>query len=249
MRVVVVGETWTNFTTISTGVDTFTFSSYSNEAGHLCNALKASGHDVHHMASQDVPGGFPESVSGLQAYDVVILSDIGANSLLLSPAVYEKSEPRPDRLEVLASWVNNGGGLLMIGGYLSFNGLEGKGRYGGTAVEEVLPVQCIPGDDRVEMPSGGQPQMEISDHPVVAGVPGKWPKLLGWSRTKLRAQDAEIIASSRGDPLIAVRTVGSGRTAIFASDCAPHWATDEFINWNGYRAVWDGIVRWLGRDQ
>ena len=35
----------------------------------------------------------------------------------------------------------------MIGGWASFTGLVGG--YAGTAIEKLLPVRCVPGDDRI----------------------------------------------------------------------------------------------------
>ena len=79
-------------------------------------------------------------MDALRQYDVVILSDIGANSLLLSPDTFERSLSAPNRLALLRDWTATGGGLVMVGGYLTFQGIDAKGRYAGSAVEEALPV-------------------------------------------------------------------------------------------------------------
>ena len=42
----------------------------------------------------------------------------------------------------------------MIGGYFSFQGIDGSARWRRTPVEDVLPVTCLPYDDRVEVPEG-----------------------------------------------------------------------------------------------
>ena len=42
----------------------------------------------------------------------------------------------------------------MIGGYFSFQGIDGRARWHRTPVEEVLPVECLPHDDRLEIPEG-----------------------------------------------------------------------------------------------
>ena len=42
----------------------------------------------------------------------------------------------------------------MVGGYYSFQGINGGARYHGTPVEEVLPVEILPYDDRIEVPEG-----------------------------------------------------------------------------------------------
>ena len=83
----------------------------------------------------------------MKAYDVVVLSDIGANTLLLPDRTFVRSERTPNRLELLANFVREGGGLLMVGGYLTFQGIQAKGNYKGTPVEDVLPVMLEAGDD------------------------------------------------------------------------------------------------------
>ncbi len=42
----------------------------------------------------------------------------------------------------------------MIGGYLSFMGIEAKANYKNTVLADVLPVTMLDGDDRVEKPEG-----------------------------------------------------------------------------------------------
>ena len=118
----------------------------------------------------------------LDGYDVVILSDIGSNSLLLSPDTFERSLAAPNRLALLRDWVAAGGGLIMVGGYLTFQGIEGKGRYAGSAVEEALPVLISPFDDRVERPEGVAPTVSAPDHPLADGLPATWPEILGYNR-------------------------------------------------------------------
>ena len=100
--------------------------------------------------------GSPSTCRGLDAYDAIILSDIGSNSLLLPPAVWLQSKTVPNRLKLIRAWVEKGGGLLMVGGYFSFQGIDGRARWRRTAVEDALPVTCLPYDDRVEMPEGAR---------------------------------------------------------------------------------------------
>jgi len=47
--------------------------------------------------------------------------------------------------------------------------------------------------------------------------------------------------------MIATGAYGQGRTAIFASDFAPHWAGD-FPRWEGYARFWGQMLRWLAGD-
>ena len=56
----------------------------------------------------------------------------------------------PNRLELVKEYVIEGGGLVMAGGYLSFQGIYGTARYHRSPIEDVLPVSMQPTDDRVE---------------------------------------------------------------------------------------------------
>ena len=49
-----------------------------------------------HVAARD----FPQTPEALARYDVVMLSDIGANTLLLHPDTFVRSKPLPNRLHV-----------------------------------------------------------------------------------------------------------------------------------------------------
>lgn len=248
LRVLIAGESGTAHTTFVAGIDSLTFSSYQEGVGALRSALMAAQHEVDYLPAHLVPSEFPEYEADLAQYDVIALGDIGANSFLLSPAVQRRSERRPNRLNLLASWVHSGGGLLMIGGWLSFGGMEGKARFCDTPIDDVLPVACERGDDRVEVPEGATANLVQPSHPVLLNVPSEWPHLLGWNRTHLR-KEGELLASIGSDPLVAVRIVGKGRTAVFTSDCSAHWAPPGFLEWHGYPALWDGLITWLGQGE
>jgi uncharacterized membrane protein len=244
MKVLIAGESWVTTATHIKGVDQFTLSSYVVGVGPLRDALEGAGHEVTHLPAHDVPDHFPYP-EALDQFDVVVLSDIGANSILLPSAVFDRSERRPNRLTGLADWVAGGGGLVMIGGYLSFTGIDAKAAYRGSPVEAVLPVTCEATDDRVERPEGIEPQVVEPDHPIVAGLDATWPHLLGYNRVALR-DDATLLATIGDDPLIAVRDHQQGRTAVFTSDCAPHWAPPSFSDqWPGYATLFDQLIRWV----
>jgi uncharacterized membrane protein len=46
--------------------------------------------------------------------------------------------------------------------------------------------------------------------------------------------------------LIACWEHPGGRTAVFASDFAPHWA-GSFVHWSHYGAFWKQMVYWLAK--
>ena len=66
-------------------------------------------------------------MESIDQFDVVVLSDVGSNSFLLCDETFLRSERTANRLRVLAEYVERGGGLVMVGGYMSFSGIDGQG--------------------------------------------------------------------------------------------------------------------------
>src|SRR5690606_34672195 len=192
-----------------------------------------------HVAARD----FPATAEALGAFDCVMLSDIGANTLLLHPDTFARSKALPNRLHALRDYVSGGGGLVMIGGYMTFQGIDGKAQYAGSAVEEALPVTLMRHDDRVEQPQGAIPQVTEPEHAIVAGLERQWPALLGYNHVAARP-DAVVVARVGGDPLLVAGSYGRGRSVAFTSDCGPHWAPPPFVDWSGYAKLWNGIANW-----
>jgi len=186
---------------------------------------------------------FPSTVAELAPYAAVILSDIGTNTLLLHPDTFERSIPRPDRLAAIEGYVAAGGGLVMIGGYLTFQGIDGKARWAGTPVERALPVTIGLTDDRVESSAGIIPAVRAPDHAIAAGLPDTWPALLGYNRVVPRPE-ADVVVTVGEDPLIVAGTHGQGRAVAFTSDCGAHWCPPPFLAW--FRAQL-ATARGLGR--
>jgi uncharacterized membrane protein len=178
---------------------------------------------------------------------VVIISDVGANSFQLSPQTFTRSVPTADKTRLLRTYVEDGGGLLMIGGYLTFSGIDAKARWGHSQLSEALPVVVLDRDDRVELSGGAEPTV-VRDHDIVAPLGRTWPALLGLNEVQPKPH-ASVLAECAGYPLLVVGSHEAGRTAAFTSDVAPHWAPPQFLAWDGYADLWDGLVRWLAAGQ
>ena len=228
------------------GFDSFTTTEYNEGVAWLRNALETNGWTVDFQPSHIAARDFPLTAEALADYACVILSDIGANTLLLHPNTFTKSQVLPNRLHAIRDYVANGGGLVMVGGYLTFQGIDAKGQYAGTAIEDALPVTLMRADDRVESPQGVQPAITDASHPIVKDVVGAWPALLGYNRVTPKA-GASLIATVNGtDPLLVAGGFGKGRGVAFTSDCGPHWAPPPFVDWTGYAPLWNGIAEWAG---
>ncbi|MGH3259319.1 MAG: glutamine amidotransferase [Streptosporangiaceae bacterium] len=243
-RILLAGESWITTSIHTKGFDSFTTSTYAEGADAFIAVLRDAGHRVTYLPNHLAADRFPSTAAELAAYDLVVLSDIGANTLLLPPGTFIGGQPRPNRLAELASWVRAGGALLMVGGYLSFQGIEGKANYANTSLAGVLPVELEAGDDREETPEGIHPGVLDMTHPMVAGLPATWPAVLGYQRVRPK-QGAEVIASVGSHPLLVVGAAGAGLSAAFTSDMGPHWLPDSFVNWDGYARLWRQCVAFL----
>ncbi len=244
-KVLLVGESWITMSTHLKGFDFFSSTTYATGGDFLITALQLGGLKVTHLPGHDAAKSFPLELPKLQEYAVIILSDIGANTLLLPPEVFLEGKRVPNRLELLKQYVSQGGGLVMAGGYLSFQGIYGSARYRRTPVEDVLPVSLLPVDDRVEKPEGVNPLVTRKDHPITKGVGEPWPYLLGFNEVEAK-QDAEVLATVDGHPLLVAGSFGKGRTVAWTSDVGPHWCPKDFVDWPGYNQLWQQIIGWAG---
>ena len=131
----------------------------------------------------------------------------------------------------------------MVGGYMTFRGIDGKAHYHGTPVEEALPANIFATDDRQETPQGVTPIVSAAYHPISAGLAHHWPNLLGYNRLTAKSE-ATIVAAVGRDPLIVAGAYGKRRGVAFASDCGPHWAPPAFVEWDGYAPLWRQMATW-----
>ncbi|WP_440708979.1 glutamine amidotransferase [Herbiconiux sp. YIM B11900] len=243
-RVLLLGESWFVYSVHQKGFDSFTTSEYTEDGDAFVTALTDAGHEVARIPAHRISTDLPATAKGIAAIaDVVVVSDVGANTFLLGKDTFVRSIPGPDRILALSDFVTAGGGLLMVGGYLSFSGIDAKARWGRSPLAEVLPVTMLDRDDRIELQSG--PGATVTgEHPITAGLDPEWPALLGINEVIAR-DGSTVLAEVAGHPLLVVGTAGAGRAAAFTSDLAPHWASPAFIAWEGYGALFARTVAWL----
>lgn len=162
INVLLVGESWVSSSTHFKGFDFFVSANYEIGSQHLTAALENSGVTVKHLPAHDAARYFPVTVDDLKAYHVVILSDIGANTLLLHPDTFLHGRRTPNRLKVIADYVHAGGGLLMAGGYLSFQGI-------------------YLGYNEVEAKEGGRVLLRVADDPLLVVVTAGAGRTAAWT--------------------------------------------------------------------
>lgn len=244
VRVLFVGETWIVLKFHVKGFDVVPLGGYEDFSRWFQEALKVYPDiEVVHLPNHVALSAFPKDLKDMKQYDVVVLSDVGSNTLTFYSDVFQVPMG-PDRLSVIRDFVANGGGLVMSGGWMSFQGFRSMANYHGSPVEEVLPVYIEDGDDRVETTEGIRPEILLPNHPVMQGIPEKdWPLFLGYNRLRTK-EGATLLARCGEDPFIVIWEYGKGRSMAFASDLAPHWGS-AFVEWKYYAQFWYQSLRWV----
>lgn len=246
-KVLFAGETWVVHTTEYKGFDYFTVSSYGEGVQWVRKAITGAGFEFDHIPAHEVFRRFPDTSEALAEYTAVLVSDVGKNTFLLHPDTFFNSKPTRNKLSAIEEYVAGGGAYGMIGGYMTFMGMDGRAGYRGTIIEKLLPVTMLDGDDRVEVPEGLVPAVPKGEG-FWKGMPEAWPALLGYNRV-VRKEGARVLLEHGGDPIVAVGEYGRGRTLALTTDCAPHWAPPAFCEWEHYGTMWARLLSWLTGEQ
>lgn len=247
MKVLFAGESWVINSTHIKGFDQFTETAYGEGGERFIKALESDGIEVDYMPCHIAAIKFPITLEDLEEYDVIILSDIGSNTLLLNEDVFKRGQKMPNRLELIKEFVHNGGGFGMMGGYMSFQGIDGKAKYAHTAIADILPVKMMETDDRFETPEGIYPTIIDHSHPILEGISKAWPHFLGYNML-FEIDPKYVIGKFNEHVFMAGKEVGKGRTFVFASDISPHWGSPEFLDWESYDILFSNIVKWLNKE-
>lgn len=243
LNILFVGESCIVHTAESKGANLFTYSRYSEPMQIMKEVIKSKGHNVTHIPCHNVPWEFPNEINELAKYDVIVYSDVGSDTMLIHPDTMRFGKRTPNKLTLTADYVKQGGGFVMIGGYMTFAGIEGKARYNNTIIEEILPVNISPFDDRVEVPEGADLFVDSNCHEIVHTLPEAWPYILGYNRVTAK-EHGKVIVQYKNDPILAAGEYGKGRSVAYTPDCTPHWAPEEMYRWKHYATLWDRILRW-----
>lgn len=185
-------------------------------------------------------------------YDAFILGDVDSAAF------------GSEQLELLKARVENGAGLLMLGGFHAYDG----GGYGSTPLAEVIPLQLRAGiqqpfgqpvlnqlhwDGEIKMmPSGTHPVTQLaSDGTKNNEIWQKLPSFDGanrWLNIKQLPGIQVIAAGDQGQPLIVAAGVERGRVLAMAVDSTWKWWLhgDQQI----HKQFWRQALLWvLGRDR
>lgn len=89
------------------------------------------------------------------------------------------------------------------------------------------------------------PTLMNTGNTILAGLPLEEgvPALIGYNGSTLKADATEILRTSQGDPLLATRRYGLGRTVAWTSDLSGRWAGD-WLAWEGFPDFAAQLVAW-----
>ncbi len=188
----------------------------------------------------------------LPSFDAVVLQDFPADPYGLAPY-----------FQNLATYVEKGGGLIMVGGINAFS----SGGYAGTPLERVLPVALVresaaaamidatPFMPQYTTAGRGTPVLEAlrsllgDELPTMSGT-----NLLGdthpgsvvlWEHPTRKAPGGAPM------PVLALGEKGNGRTLAMSIDDSHKLAFSEVASrtaGRGYGLLWDALLGWLMRD-
>ena len=125
----------------------------------------------------------------------------------------------------LASYVKNGGTLVVGGGPFAF----GCGGYSGTFLESMLPVKTKPFDFLPASPSD-------EDGRTAVAFDGCDAKLFWMQRDEVKPGAKVLLRTAAGDPLLVQGAYGKGRVFAFLGAPLGDEALDAKAFWNGNEA-------------
>ena len=186
----------------------------------------------------------------LKTFDLVIFQNFGYRP-------YHMAQYLPG----IAEYVEGGGAFAMLGGEQSFS----LGDYGGTPIEEILPVTLLPTAAPGSTAELVAPRLTDAGarHPLTRLVPsatanaGVWsalPKLPGHNLTAGAKAGAQVLLDDPahgGAPVLAVGQFGRGRSMALTSDSTWYWslvAAGAGQGARAYETFWHNAIRWLVRD-
>lgn len=182
-------------------------------------------------------------------YDVYLIGDVPAAAF------------GSDMLQQLAARVDEGAGLMMIGGVNSF----GAGGYASSPLADLLPVAMRVTDrqDGVTISSdlnitGDQVMLPTErglDHYIMrldsSDNRGSWaalPPLMGVNKLRPKSDAVEVLAQTdQNVPLLLAQEVGKARVLAFAGDTTYVWALAGFETL--HQRFWRQVIFWLAHKE
>ena len=178
-------------------------------------------------------------------------SDLDSSRKLIIISDYPVENFSPSLQSVVAELVQHGTGLLMIGGWESYQGADGN--WSDSVISDLLPVEISPVDDRCNCDQPAFVRCKVQ-HSITDNLPWKdRPALIGgYNRVQAAGQATVLLEVERysarlnenepgctlsyqgSDPLLVVDESQPGRIAALMTDLAPHWV-GPLVDWGPER--------------
>ena len=181
-------------------------------------------------------------------FDVIILGDVDARALF-------HPQRQRENLDAIMEQLDNGKGLMMLGGYHSF----GPGLYHATPLTDVLPIEMDPTERQDFPPAPIRKEYHLARelklvpraHHFITRISDDADLAAAWNELTLKGanrfvgvkDNAQILLETEsGEPILVAGRVG-GRVLAFAGDTSWRWVflghKDE------HRRFWRQVILWL----
>lgn len=182
---------------------------------------------------------FPPTIEEIMQFDAVILADADVGAL------------QDEGMELLCSYIEGGGGLVILGGYYSF----GLSTIYETKLGNLLPVRSERFDLRplgdsanatFFQPSGSSLRPIADRSPLTGNL--KWdlnPRSI-WQHRVKPAKDAVIEVTVGDDPFLVTGRCGQGRIAAFTGSVlgTPAKGVLPFWEWESWPDLLGRVIAW-----
>ena len=197
--------------------------------------------------ADDLVGGFPTTRAELYRYSGLVLGSIEANYFT------------PDQLRMIADFVNNrGGGLLMLGSQRSF----AEGGYAGTPVADVLPVvldeRSADSEDDFFVEIGVETTRAGATHAATQIAETEELSAERWRElpaitivnpiTEIKPGATTLLTSAMDDLVVlAFQRYGAGKSLAFPVQDSWMWQmhADIAVDDMTHETFWRRMLRWL----
>jgi len=198
----------------------------------------------------ELVNGFPVSEEELYSYDALIIGSVEAGFF------------SPDQLRNIEAFVaRRGGGLLALGGRLSFD----AGKYKGTTLDELLPLTLTGGpvDDSTSFAPVYKPQLTAAgqSHPITRLTEDRAANQKAWSELapisvseslpNVKPGASVLLEARRSDgapqtvPLLVQQRYGRGQTLALTASDTWRWRMRMDAKNNAHETFWRQMLRYL----
>jgi uncharacterized membrane protein len=175
---------------------------------------------------------FPSTLEELLSFDVVVLADLPQDPFT------------EDKRKMLADYVKNGGGMLVLGGMYS----GGSGKWQGSPLEPLLPVEM---DGVFDLkPSGGTLTLTATGSRRLGKTTGAL-RVVPWRVGVKPRKGAEVWMTAGKEPFAVYASRGAGRVVYVLGTSYGEAVTGKTAFWDA--PAWPQVVvrmlNWLARGE